>query len=51
MPPFTCIAYHFKGEPCGTPGAVCFPSFTCTNGSCQPIDSNGTFAKECPASM
>jgi len=44
MPPFTCIAYHFKGEPCGTPGAVCYPSFTCTNGACQPIDSNGTFA-------
>jgi hypothetical protein len=50
MPPFTCIAYRFKGEPCGTPGAICFPSFTCTNGACQPIDSNGTFAKECPAS-
>jgi hypothetical protein len=42
-----CIQLRYAGESCGAPGMVCHPGFSCTNGNCQPRDSQGTFAA-CP---
>ncbi|HEY5375945.1 MAG TPA: hypothetical protein VIK01_19835 [Polyangiaceae bacterium] len=39
-----CTQLRYSGQSCGTPGLSCHPSFTCTNGVCQPITLHGVFA-------
>jgi len=43
-----CGHYQLKDQPCTAPGDVCHPGFSCTAGVCQPRESQGLFAAECP---
>lgn len=45
----TCARVGFANDPCGVPGAVCHPGFTCSGGSCTPRASQGLFAAACGA--
>lgn len=42
-----CGQVQLNAGPCGTPGDVCHPGFSCAAGTCQPKASQGLFAAAC----
>lgn len=43
----SCIQLSLAGEPCGAPGELCHPAYSCENNVCVPKASQGLFKEFC----